>query len=727
MAKYPHSRWILWFCSLFILPGLNAQEEPLTEKIVVIKLRSDDFRESQRIREWEQLLKAAQSDEAKMVIFDLNVKGEIPWESQERILDSLSKISIPTVAYVNSGATGAGALIAVGSDSIYMAPNGIIGGAGVSIPDIDNEEAQKRKLAQQLSLLKARARNLAKTKGHRVEIVEAFIDSEDEVKYGEEVISEKGDILTLTASEAVKEIEGTPLLAKGIATSLEALLNIVTPGSKPIELTPRGFVQKRNQDRLKSSTKDKQTEAKKDDSDAPLFGKRTGESYEGKVVVLKVGEDALSSGKARFVFMDRTLKKAQLDGATGVIFDIDTPGGFAWYTQGLILNSLQDVSVPTYSFVNTRAESAGAIVALGTDTIYMRPAATIGSALVVTGMGGDLSSAMESKQTQMIISVVRNIAELKGHNPDIAEAFVTRKKEVKIGGTVIHPAGEVLNLNTIQATEVIDDRPVLAKGIANSLEDLVAKEGLKGEIVTAEALGMESFAHWIQKFSFLLIIIGIAGVYLEMQSPGFALPGIIAMLAFGLFFFGNHMAGNLAGYELAVLFVLGLILIAIEIFLFPGTMIPALVGGLLVITSLGFALVDRVDLEWKWEGLPSSESWLDLMKGGFYTVSLGLVGAVGVIMLLMRYFPETKLGGLLILKEAVPAGASINGPVSEEHHEGVSYIGWEGESTTDLRPAGKGRFQGRLLDIITEGEFLPKDTPVVVTKQEGSRIVVRKA
>lgn len=711
----------------------------MSDKIVVVKLRSDDLKEAKGVREWEQLLNKAEQEVPQVLIFDLNLKGDLPWSVQERILESLSELKVPTIAYVNSTATGAGALIAVGSDSIYLSKSGIVGGAGIDVVDMENEEARKRLLSQQLSLLKARARSLARVKGHRPELVEAFIDSEIEVIYGNDVVSKRGEILTLTATEAVKPIpDGKPLLAKGIAPSLEDLLKMENLKGDRVEFTPREFVQQRNQARFKTTLEKKKKEEDTEDSDS-LFAKRSGESYEGKIIILEVGLDALSSGKAQFDFMDRTLKKAQLDGAKAVIFDLDTPGGYAWYTQGLILNSLQDVSIPTYSFVNTRAESAGAIVALGTDHIYMRPAASIGSALVVTGTGSDLSSSMNSKQTQMIISVVRNMAELKGHNPDIAEAFVTRDKEVKIGGTVIHPKGEVLNLNTIEAMEVIDGRPVLAKGIANTLEDLVEQEGLEGEIIKAESLGMETFAHWVQKFSAILIIIGIAGVYLEMKTPGFALPGLIGLGAFALYFFGNHFAGNLAGYELVVVFVLGLILIGVEIFLFPGLMIPALVGGLMVVGSLWLALVDRVDLEWKWSDLPSSggwtgdesAGWFDIFRGAFNTMGLGIVGGLAAVLLMMRFLPKTRFAGMLILKESIASGASIDGQMTRspnpEGREAVSYLGWQGEATTDLRPAGKGRFRGKQLDIITEGEFIPKETPIVVSRHEGSRIVVKKA
>ena len=126
----------------------------------------------------------------------------------------------------------------------------------------------------------------------------------------------------------------------------------------------------------------------------------------------------------------------------------------------------------------------------------------------------------------------------------------------------------------------------MAKGVARNLKDIIKQEGLEGEVVSAKPLGMEAFAHWIQKLSVLLIVVGLAGAYLEINSPGFALPGLVSVLAFGLFFFGNYMAGNLAGYELAVLLVLGLILIAVEVFLFPGAIIPGAVGAALVLVAL---------------------------------------------------------------------------------------------------------------------------------------------
>jgi membrane-bound serine protease (ClpP class) len=265
---------------------------------------------------------------------------------------------------------------------------------------------------------------------------------------------------------------------------------------------------------------------------------------------------------------------------------------------------------------------------------------------------------------------------------------------------------------------------VLAKGIARDLDDLIAQEKLDGEMVVAEPLGMEAFAHWVQKLSVVLLVVGLAGAYLEMNTPGFGLPGFVSVAAFSVFFFGNYLAGNLAGYEMAVLFVIGLVLIGIEIFLVPGTFIAGFIGAALVMGSLALSMVDRVDLEWKWSGLPGTETWLGLLEGSLYTLLAALGGAFVVTLLGLQFFPKTPMGRRLILAEVVPSGASIPGNAEAKDE---SWKSWRGRSTTDLRPSGKAVFEGRLLDVITEGEFVERDRPLRIRKREGSRIVVEEA
>ncbi|MEM7699996.1 MAG: NfeD family protein, partial [Verrucomicrobiota bacterium] len=294
---------------------------------------------------------------------------------------------------------------------------------------------------------------------------------------------------------------------------------------------------------------------------------------------------------------------------------------------------------------------------------------------------------------------------------------------------IVHEAGNVLAMNTIEATEEIGGRAVLAAGVADSIEDLLKQEGIDAPIVPATRYGLESVASWVQKFSFVLIIIGLAGAYTEINSPGFGLPGLLSVVAFGIFFFGNYAAGNLAGYELAVLLVLGLALVAVEVFLFPGTILPGALGAALILFALGLAMVDRVDFQWRWSGFEGGVSWVDLFRSSFLSLAVGLVGALVLIGVAMRYLPETKAGSWLVLKQEVPAGASLD--EAEDSFEGgsekettQSLVGATLLAKSDLVPSGKADHQGKLLDVMSDGGFVPKGSPLRVLRHEGSLIVV---
>ncbi|MCB1230944.1 MAG: hypothetical protein KDN19_11785 [Verrucomicrobiae bacterium] len=709
----------------------NDGGSSLVGKVVVVRIDGEDLADGRRFKHLRDLLNGA--NQASAIVFDLNVTGASPWETQRRLLEEIPQIQAPTYAYVNPSALSSGAVLAIGTDTIYFAPAGVIGGAAPNLENGDaeiSEEAFKRDYAQQLSVLEARARSLAKLKGHDPDVVKAFIDSDFELKRGKKVISPKGSILTLTADEAVEEYEGKPLLGKGIVGSIEELIKAEGLKGEKIETTPETYFRDLSKPARDSTPlTESATDADESESDAALFSRRDKVSYAGKILVLPIRQEDLII-PARFEFMERAIKKAALEKASGLIIDMNTPGGAAWQTAELMMKSLAETPFPTITFVNPNAVSAGSLIAVSTDTIYMYPASNIGSALVVSGTGGDLGESMQQKVDQMMISTVRNVAELKGHNPDVAEAFVNKDKEVIIDGVTVSKAGTVLNLNANEATEVLDGRPVLAKGIARTVEEIIEREGLKGERFDVEPTGMEAFAEWVQKFSFLLIILGVAGAYTEINAPGFGVPGVISLLAFGLFFFGNYAAGNLAGYELAVLLVIGLLLIGVEIFVLPGTVIPGVVGAVLVLTSIAMAMVDRVDFEYTWKGLPGADSWGAILGGAATTMALGLIGAVALILLAMRFLPESRAGSWMILKESIAGGASI--PMEEGGEEGaaeseskpMTYVGLTGVASTDLRPAGKGSFGVRHLDIISDGEFIEKGTPLKVVKHEGSRIVV---
>ncbi|MEJ6778428.1 MAG: hypothetical protein QNK86_03035, partial [Akkermansiaceae bacterium] len=323
-----------------------------------------------------------------------------------------------------------------------------------------------------------------------------------------------------------------------------------------------------------------------------VFGKSDEASFKGKVVIIKVGEDDLVN-KHAFKFWRRVIKRVNEENARAVVFDLDTPGGLAFDTAELIMVDMQKLKVPSYAFVNQKALSAGALVASGTDGIYMHPVSAIGAAAIVSGSGAEIPDIMRAKIESAFNAFVRAVAKSKNRNPDVIRAMMITKEYYDFGEIQVEE-GELLTLTADEAIMEFEGKPLLAKGIVNSIDELLAREGLGDvEVVVAELSGMEKFAYWVATFSGILILVGMGGAYLEMKTPGFGIGGGISLLAFALFFFGNYAAGNMAGYGLMLLFVLGVILIIVELVILPGMIVPGVIGAILVLGTLFMAMVDE--------------------------------------------------------------------------------------------------------------------------------------
>ncbi|MEM9080511.1 MAG: hypothetical protein AAGC74_07470, partial [Verrucomicrobiota bacterium] len=342
------------------------------------------------------------------------------------------------------------------------------------------------------------------------------------------------------------------------------------------------------------------------EADQRVFGKSEEESYRGKVVLIRVGEKDLMNEQA-FKFMRRTLRRVNEEDAAAVVFDLKTPGGYAAYTAELMMTEMAELKVPSYAFVNNEATSAGALIAVATDAIYMKPVSAIGSAALVRGDGQEIPKTMQAKLDSAYGSFTRSVVRKKGHNEDVVRAMMFTDETFSFDG-LKGPEGEeldiwigsdeLLNLTGEEAVMEYEGKPLLAKGLVDSVDELLDAEGLGGrELVKAEMTPFERFAYWIKFVGPVLILVGLGAGYFEMKTPGFGIGGAIALLAFAVFFFGNYAAGNLAGYELAAIFVVGLLLILVDLFLFPGTFVMGFTGVALMLGSLMFAMVYRFDYE----------------------------------------------------------------------------------------------------------------------------------
>jgi membrane-bound serine protease (ClpP class) len=686
-----------------LFPALLAAAT-MDKDIAHVVITQSELENASRWDELRRWINEATTRGAKSLILEINVTQGSAQESLP-IAEEIAKLKVRTLAYVNTSAVAGGALMALACNEIWMAPGSRIGAAPPAVPESEDlsPKAQDTKLAESLAVLKAGARSLAKLKGHKPEIAEAFVDRDK----GLEPHAAKGELLLLDADNAV------PLLAKGIAADLKG----IAKDAKVVTLTSAWFDQK-------------PAEAPKDVAEAKTEKKASSGIYTGKVVVITVGEEDLII-PARFEFMKRTLRLCDEQGAEAVLFDLDTPGGMAWETTTLMMQDLQKLTIRSLSYVNTRAISAGALTAMATDTIYMAPASSIGAATPVTGGGESMGEAERAKYNSAFLGMARAAVRAKGHDVRILEGMIDMNAGLVINGKVIVPKGQIVTLDADQATMLVAGKPLLAKAIVKSIDDIKGRELLKGETLIAEPTMFEWIAIWVTQFAWLLILVGIASGYLEMQTPGFGLAGFVALIAFSIFFFGHYVAGSLVGHEtmiMTLLFVVGVVLIGVELLAAPGTIIPGLLGFLCIMVALVYTMSG-------WEiapVMPTEGSTTPVESGGTFNLAqyavglrnfaLGVTGAGILIALMIAWVPELRPFRALVL-EAAAGGTAADAPAQRDAAK--ARIGDTGITRSALRPYGSIEIGGKIIEAVADANaYLESGRAVRVREISADKIIV---
>ena len=436
------------------------------------------------------------------------------------------------------------------------------------------------------------------------------------------------------------------------------------------------------------------------------------EIRKGSVVVVPLSGEVT---EAQFFFLRRILKKSEAAGASALIIDMDTYGG-SLKAAVEMLEALMKSTIPTLTYVNTNAGSAGALIALSTKRVYMAPVSAIGAAAPISAGGEDMQQTLNQKVVSYFSGYFRSAAERNGYNPELAEAFINKEKEVKIGDKVINAKGSLLTLSAQEAVKEYDGKPLLAQGIVSNLEELCEKGGLRAkDIVRMEPTGFERLAQWITVLAPLFLVGGMIGAYLEFKSPGFGVAGILSAVCFLLFFAGHYIAG-LTGFEVVAVFIFGTLLVLTELLFFPGVTLLALVGTALMTGALLFAMVDFYPSQ------PLDFS-LDLLFRPLVNLGIAVALFVLAVSLLARFLPELPVFNRLVLARQSPTGPSMQ-MLTPSIFEPSVKVGEEGVTRTILRPAGKAEFGAALVDVVTDGEFLDAGLRVRVTMVEGSRVVV---
>lgn len=419
----------------------------------------------------------------------------------------------------------------------------------------------------------------------------------------------------------------------------------------------------------------------------PEFTKAADNKGEGKLVYIVPVENEVERGLE--AFLNRVAQEAMEEGANHIIFEIDTPGGRV-DAAGQIASILQNLDIPSTSFIVNEALSAGSYIALNTDSIYMKPHATMGASGVITQDG----TAADKKAQSAWIAAMKSAAESKGRDSLYAAAMADPNIDLPEYGA---GKGEFLTLGPQAAVEV-----QYAEGIVNNQTELLHELGLSGAtIVETETSLAEETARFLTSPVVIPILLSIAslGLVVELYSPGFGVPGIMGLVSLVLFFYGHIIAG-LAGMEAIILLVLGIILIIVEFFVASGIIGILGIGAVVASLFLSGASIGHMSM----------------------SIAIALIVAIAAAVILFKWIGMNRgIFRHIILRDSATTEL---GYVSSENK--LEFIGLEGSTVTPLRPSGTALINGDRVDVVSEGGFIETNRKVKVVKVEGVRIVVRE-
>ena len=401
-------------------------------------------------------------------------------------------------------------------------------------------------------------------------------------------------------------------------------------------------------------------------------------------------------------YMELGLEAAELGDYEFVIIEMDTYGGLVTDAKDIV-EKLLDFERPVYVFINKDAASAGALISIACDSIYMAPGASIGAATVVMGQG----EAAPDKYQSYMRSTMRSTAEENGRDPAIAEAMVDERIEIE----GVTKAGEVITFTTSEAI-----KHGFCEGQIEDIDELLAKVGAEDYTVDKfEISAVEKIiALFLNPFiSGILIMIIVGGIWFELQSPGVGFPIMASITAAILYFIPYYLNGLAANWEL-VIFVVGIILIAIELVAIPGFGVLGVTGIALTISSLILVMLGNDVFDFTLVPFQDIFTATATTLGGLVS-SLVLMLLVGVRITNTKFFNRVALSMVQNKDEGYTA-----------RFRNESLLGHEGVAYTVLRPSGKVMIKGEIQDGYTRGEFLLKDDPIIVISEEGTSLLVKK-
>ena len=416
-----------------------------------------------------------------------------------------------------------------------------------------------------------------------------------------------------------------------------------------------------------------------------------------------------------WIYTQEALKEANTLNPDLIILHLNTYGGEVVYADS-IRTAILRCETPIVAYIDNNAASAGALISIACDRIYMRTGSQIGAATVVSGVDG---SKMPDKYQSYMRATMRATAESHGkdslgrwrRDPIIAEAMVD--ESVYIEGVI--DTGKILTFTT---KEAIKHRYCEAE--VTTLDEVLEAEGYEPSQCTITEYKPSLYDKLKgtlmgTALRSILIMLIIGGIYYELQQPGIGFPLAVAITAAVLYFAPLYLDGLAAYWEIAV-FIIGIALILLELFIFPGFGVAGIGGILCVLFALITSMLNNDFFDFTPIVIPD-------LNQALLTVFLGLIlGTALIIYLVSRIGTKGIFGRLALAKEQTTDEGYVGVPTEQ-----ISIVGSEGIATTDLRPAGKIIIDGKHYDAVSQyGDFIEKGSSIIVTKYEATQLYVRK-
>jgi len=452
-----------------------------------------------------------------------------------------------------------------------------------------------------------------------------------------------------------------------------------------------------------------------------------------KVYIIPVS-GTVEPGMAAYV--KRALEEIKDETDAVFVFKMDTFGGRVDAALDIVDTISNVPKGKTIAFVEKRAISAGALIALSSNLLFMKENTIIGDCAPIINTKEGQKMAGEKIQT-VLRAKFRALAKKNNYPVVLAESMVTidmevyqvvidgkksfmrkkafddltedEKKKIK-GKKTIVAKGELLTMDDEEAFDF-----GFSQKTVKDIEEVLSLLGYEStDIIIIEESWSESIVRFLQPFLPMLMLIGIGAIYTEIKAPGFGIPGIVGIICLGMVFFSQYLVG-LADHTELLLFIIGALLLGVEVFVLPGFGVSGITGLLIIATGLvlsfqGFVLPDP---SLPWEGAL-------LMKNLAHVLGSFMFALLISLFLIRFVLPQLS---------KIMKGPYLDATLSHSHVDATTDLavtsGDVGIAHTFLRPSGKVMINKKKIDAITRGEFIDRGTPVMIDKIELNRVIVK--